>query len=414
MSPVHLFYRRSTNMRRHLFIVLSIILGLVVLLTLKVQPAAASGPHNPGLPPARAARGRYVCVPSLMWRSPELCPPYGPGTTPYRIASIRLPNPLPELPVLELPHEEEEDVVPYAYAYVKTLPLNIYRHPIEAAMGLPPVRTMLSGDWWVSVDGLVEYEGQRWYQINEEEYVPADALSLAGPSRFQGIYLTEQPQHPLAWINRWVQPSVVPQGALNAAVESINRYQLVPIFAEERRGDEIWYLVGPDQWIEQENVSRVDVDPPPPEVGPGEKWIEVDLFEQTVAAYEGERMVYATLISSGRTGTTTPPGLYRLWAKRREGKMSNPDVEDGDAAWYYIEDVPWTMYFHEGYSLHAAFWHDAFGFTRSHGCVNLAPRDALWLFNWADPPIPEDLKEAYIGGSTPNTWVWVHFSPPFD
>jgi len=300
MSPVHLFYRRSTNMRRHLFIVLSIILGLVVLLTLKVQPAAASGPHNPGLPPARTARGRYVCVPSLMWRSPELCPPYGPGTTRYRIASIRLPNPLPELPVLELPHEEEEDVVPYAYAYVKTLPLNIYRHPIEAAMGLPPVRTMLSGDWWVSVDGLVEYEGQRWYQINEEEYVPADALSLAGPSRFQGIFLTEQPQHPLAWINRWVQPSVVPQGALNAAVEPINRYQLVPIFAEEQRGDEIWYLVGPDQWIEQENVSRVDVDPPPPEVGPGEKWIEIDLFEQTVAAYQGERMVYATLIEQPR------------------------------------------------------------------------------------------------------------------
>jgi len=392
---------------------LPITLALFILLTLRTKPATAIAPRDPGEPRARAVPARYICVPNLVWRNPELCPTYGPGTTAYRLASIRLPDPLPELPVLELPHDEDDDLVPHVYAYVRTLPLNVYRHPMEAAMGLPPVRTMLSGDWWVSVDGLVEYEGQQWYQINEEEFVPADALALANPSRFQGVYLTEQPQRPFAWINRWVQPSVVPQGAPNTGVEPLQRYQLVTIFAEERRGNAIWYLVGSDQWVEQSNVSRVDVDPPPEGVGPGEKWIEVDIFEQTIAAYEGERMVYATLISSGRTGTATPPGLYRIYFKVREGKMSNPDVEDGDPAYYYIEDVPWTMYFHEGYSIHAAFWHDAFGFTRSHGCVNLAPRDALWFFNWADPFVPEDVDLFYISEDMPSTWVWVHFTPPF-
>ena len=396
-------------MRRRLFIVL----GLLILLAPKMEPAKAADLYDPGEPLAR-----YVCVPSLIWRNPELCPPHGPGTTAYRIASIRLPDPLPELPVLEFPHDEDEeengDLLPHTYAHVKTLPLNVYRHPVEAAMGLPPVRTMLSGDWWVSVDSLVEYEGQQWYQINEEEFVPADTLAFASPSRFQGVYITEQPQHPFAWINRWVQPSTVPQGAPNSAVGGLNRYQLVTIFAEERRSDEIWYLVGPDQWVEQENVARVDVNPPPQEVGPGEKWIEVDLFEQTIAAYKGARLVYATLISGGRTATSTPPGLYRLWSKVWEGKMSNPDVEDGSLAWYYIEDVPWTMYFHEGYSVHAAFWHDAFGFQRSHGCVNLAPRDALWLFTWADPFIPEDVELVYIGEGTPSTWVWVHFTSPLE
>jgi len=396
-------------MRRYLFIVP----GLLILLTLKTEFTAATGPYDPEGRPALPVHTRYVCVPSLIWRNPELCPSYGPGATAYRIASIRLPNPLPELPVTELPHDEDDDLVPHTYAYVKTLPLNVYRHPMEAALGLPPVRTMLSGDWWVSLDGLVEYEGQQWYQINGGEFVPADSLVMASPSRFQGVYLTEQPQHPFAWINRWVQPFVVPQGAHNTTIEPLRRYQLVTIFAEERRGDEIWYLVGFDQWVEQASVSRVDVDPPPPEVGPGEKWIEVDLFEQTIAAYEGERMVYATLISSGRTGTGTPPGTYRLWTKIREGKMSSPDVDDGHPSYYYIEDVPWTMYFHEGYSIHAAFWHDAFSFTRSHGCVNLAPRDALWFFNWADPMIGDDVDYVYIGGSTPNTWVWVHISPPF-
>ena len=397
-------------MRRYLFIVA----GLLALLSLTARPVSAGDTLDPLAPRTRLLAAPYVCVPSLIWRNPELCPTYGPGTTPYRIASIRLPDTLPELPVMELPQDEDDEVTPFTFAHVKEVPLNVYRHPMEAAMGLPPARTMLSGDWWVSVDGLVEYEGQQWYQINEEEFVPVDALALASPSRFQGVYITEQPQHPFAWVNQWVQPSLVPQGAINNAVEPLNRYRLVTLFAEEQRGEQIWYLVGPDQWIEQENVSRVDVDPPPPEVAAGEKWIEVDLFEQTLAAYEGERMVYATLISSGRTGTSTPPGMYRLWAKVREGKMSNSDVEDGSPAWYFIEDVPWTMYFHEGYSLHAAFWHDAFGFTRSHGCVNLSPRDSLWLFNWADPMMPEGLRDFYIGDTTPNTWVWVHFSPPFD
>jgi hypothetical protein len=393
---------------------LFIALGLLALSVLPAKSAGASGLRDPGPPQARPTYARYACVPSLIWSNPELCPNYGPGATAYRIASIHLPDPLPELPVLELPRRDDEDILPHTYAYVKTLPLDIYHHPVEAAMGLPPIRSMLSGDWWVSVEELVEYNGQQWYRINEDEYVVADVLSLAGPSRFQGIYLNEQPQQPFAWINRWVQPSLLPQGEINDAVEALRRYQLVTIFAEERRGAEIWYLVGPDQWVEQENVSRVDVDPPPQEVASGGKWIEIDLFEQTVAAYEGDRMVYATLTSSGRSHTATPPGIYRLWAKIREGKMSNPDVEDGSPAWYYLEDVPWTMYFHEGYSLHAAYWHDAFGFTRSHGCVNLAPRDAEWLFGWADPFISEEADEVYIGEGAPNTWVWVHFTPPFD
>lgn len=373
----------------------------------------AAGAQHP-LSAALAARGApYVCVPSLIWRNPELCPTYGPGTTLYRIASIRLPDPLPTLPVQEIPYDEEkESLLPHIYGHVKTLPLNVYRHPMEAAMGLPPVRTMLSGDWWLSLEGLVEYDGQQWYQINENEFVPAEAIALANPSKFQGVYLTEQPTYPFAWINRWVQPSVVPQGPPNEEV-TLQRYQLVTIFAEERRGNELWYLVGPDQWVEQSYTARVDVDPPPAEIPPGSKWIEVDLFEQTIAAYEGTRMVYATLISSGRTATATPPGLYRPWYKVREGKMSNPDVEDGNPAYYYIEDVPWTIYFHEGYSIHAAFWHDAFGFQRSHGCVNLAPRDARWFFEWSDPYLPEGIDKMYIGAGTPATWVWVHFQSPF-
>jgi hypothetical protein len=384
------------------------------LLILWDRPVSASSGYDPGTTDL-APSTRYVCIPNLVWQDRALCPSHGPGTTSYRIASIKLPDPLPDLPVRELPEEEDDDLLPHTYAHVNQLPVNIYRHPMEAAQGMPPVRTMLSGDWWVSVEGMVEFEGQRWYRINGDEFVPAGVLGFASPSKFQGVYLQEQPGHPFAWINRWTEPSVVPQGPINGSVPPLERYQRVTLFAEERRGgDEIWYLVGQDQWVEQSHVSRVDVDAPPEEIGPGEKWIEIDLFEQTIAAYEGGRMVYATMISGGRTSTATPTGLYRVYYKVREGKMSNPDVEDGSASWYYIEDVPWTLYFHEGYSIHAAFWHDAFGFLRSHGCVNLAPRDAEWFFNWSDPAMPEGQNTLHIGSGSPSTWVWAHYSSPFE
>ena len=401
-------------MRRYLSgILLIIILGVSIPLIARAGSLAVSASDGYETE-AHPVHTRYICVPSLMWRNPELCPSYGPGHTAYRVSSIRLPDPLPELPVKEIPRDDgEEELLPHTYALVKDPPLNVYRHPMEAAAGLAPVRTMLSGDWWVSVEGEVEYDGRLWYQINANEFIPADAVVLAVPSRFHGVQFTEQPTLPFAWTNRWVRPSVVPQGADNTAVDPLNRYQLVTIYAEERRGDEIWYLVGENQWVEQSTVGRVDVDPPPEGVPAGVKWIEVDIYEQTIAAYEGERMVYASLISSGRTGTATPPGLYQLWAKIREGKMSNPNAPDGSPSYYYIEDVPWTMYFHQAYALHAAFWHDNFGFTQSHGCVNLSPRDALWFFNWTDPPISDDAGELYIGSGMPNTWVWVHYTPPF-
>jgi lipoprotein-anchoring transpeptidase ErfK/SrfK len=377
-----------------------------------VEAPTASPPASPPAPIVPTNQS-IVCTPGRVWRQRESCPAQGPATTAYRIAHIRLPDPLPELPLVELTPPPDEEVVPFTFGYVRTLPLEIYRHPLEASMGLPPVRILYSGDQWVSIDGEVEYEGTRWYQINEGEFARADAIILARPSRFQGVYLNEQPAYPFAWINRPTRPSLTPQGAENPNAPTYQRYEIVTIFAQEYLGgEEMWYLIAPDQWVPQSNVSKVTVDPPPAGVGAGERWIEVDLFEQTLAAYEGERMVYATLISSGRPGSTwTDSGLFRIWYKLRAGKMSNPDAQDGSPAWYYLEDVPWTMYFNGATALHSAYWHDSFGFTRSHGCVNLAPRDAEWLFNWTSPYLPEGVKAMAANGN--GTWVWVHNTPPW-
>ena len=52
--------------------------------------------------------------------------------------------------------------------------------------------------------------------------------------------------------------------------------------------------------------------------------------------------------------------------------------------------MPWTEFFspEKGLALHTAYWHDGFGHAKSHGCVNLAPIDARWLYFWSDPDVP--------------------------
>jgi hypothetical protein len=307
----------------------------------------------------------------------------------------------------------EGDVTDYSFAYVRPLPAATYRHPEEAAVGMPPVRQFLAGDNWVSVIGQVEYNGELWYEINEGEYMRAANAAFTTPSRFRGVALTEQPAYPFGWINRDVNPSATP-GGQPLASPTLRRYDLVTIYASQLHSNQMWYMVGPDQWIEQSYTARVDVDAPPEGVAPGEKWIEINTFEQTLAAYEGNRMVFATLVSSGRPSTWTPNGLTRIWGKLPTTPMINRDVSSDSPAWYYLEDVEWTQYFNGAYALHAAYWHNSFSFTRSHGCVNLSILDAKWLFDWTTPYASSDSTVVYSGsGASAGTWVWVHMTAPF-
>ncbi len=113
----------------------------------------------------------------------------------------------------------------------------------------------------------------------------------------------------------------------------------------------------------------------PPVVETGERWIDVDLSQQRVFAYEGDQIVNTFLVSTGTRSTPTVMGKYRIYVKYRLSNMSGPD--------YYLADVPFVMYFYKGYGLHGTYWHSNFGTPMSHGCVNLKTREAKWLFDWA-------------------------------
>ena len=81
----------------------------------------------------------------------------------------------------------------------------------------------------------------------------------------------------------------------------------------------------------------------------------------------------------------TVRGTFMIYQKDVSSTMDgSEDRSDG----YALQDVPFVQYFHKGFALHGTYWHDEFGKIRSHGCVNLAPVDAAWLFEWTDPNVP--------------------------
>ena len=110
----------------------------------------------------------------------------------------------------------------------------------------------------------------------------------------------------------------------------------------------------------------------PEEVGSDEFWVDVDLSEQMVYAYEGDNLLNSFLVSTGTAAHPTVVGQFRIWIMLRYTDMSGPG--------YYLPDVPYTMYFYEGYGLHGTYWHSNFGTPMSHGCVNLRIEDAGWIF----------------------------------
>lgn len=109
--------------------------------------------------------------------------------------------------------------------------------------------------------------------------------------------------------------------------------------------------------------------------GENERWIDVNLSEQRVYAYEGNTLVNSFLASTGVAETPTVTGTYKIWIKVRIQDMSGPG--------YYLPNVPYVMYFYEDYGLHGTYWHNNFGTPMSRGCVNLTVDDAEWLFGWA-------------------------------
>ncbi|QQS38769.1 L,D-transpeptidase [Candidatus Woesebacteria bacterium] len=142
-----------------------------------------------------------------------------------------------------------------------------------------------------------------------------------------------------------------------------------------------------------------------------ERWIEVDLSEQKLIAWEGNTQYMQTPISSGLKWWKTPTGEFRIWIKLRATKM-----EGGEGRYYYnLPNVPYVMFFEndsvpgwKGYGIHGAYWHNEFGTPRSHGCVNLPVSEAAKLYDWASPTLPSGKWSVKSDKDNQGTRVVIH------
>lgn len=105
------------------------------------------------------------------------------------------------------------------------------------------------------------------------------------------------------------------------------------------------------------------------------RWIEVDLSDQRLVAWNGRKRVKTFIVSTGKKSTPTRTGTYAIQSKHRSTRMRGRG--------YNVPNVPYAMYYSGGYALHGAYWHKRFGTPVSHGCVNLRVSQARWLYNWA-------------------------------
>lgn len=116
-----------------------------------------------------------------------------------------------------------------------------------------------------------------------------------------------------------------------------------------------------------------------------QRWLEVDLSDQQLRAWQGENPSYTTIVSTGKPVTPTYPGIFTIQRKLPQDRMRGAD--------YDVPNVPDVMYYHRGYAIHGAYWHNQFGTPVSHGCINVPLEAAQQLFQWTSVGTPVVIHE---------------------
>jgi len=271
------------------------------------------------------------------------------------------------------------EILPFRYAFVRFDGTPGYGRPEDYFVG--DFLESYGEGFGLVVTSQRVVDGIGFLRLRRGTYVTDDSVRFARGSDFQGVRL--EGDAALAWVRTNATPlRSRPTGRI---VRRLGRRDLVHVAAIEGTNARL----AEGGFVRVADLNRVVVTDPPVGIGERERWIDVSVTEQVLIAYEGRTPRFATLVSTGadRAGSATPLGEFRIWAKLATSDMDDLERQDV-ASNYLIEGVPWVQYFDGSNALHAAFWHDDFGKRRSHGCVNLAPTDARFLYTFTQPDVP--------------------------
>jgi L,D-transpeptidase catalytic domain len=268
------------------------------------------------------------------------------------------------------------------------------------------VRRYVDKGFFVASTGIEERASRKFVRTVRGAYMKLVGLEPRPGPAFKGVALDAQQTLPVAWAVRSAQsfvPKVREDGTLRLVTDegskTFERLARVPWSKRERLGGQVFHKLDDGHYLKAWYVAVAEKIERPKEVPPNEPWVHVNIERQTLVLYQGDTPVYATLVSTGLPGHDTPTGLFEIRSKHVSATMSDIDPDVSADQRYSIEDVPWTQYFSGSIALHGAFWHAGFGLPHSHGCVNIAPLDAHYIF---DHTLPE-LDPGFHGLTTDGT-----------
>ncbi len=330
---------------------------------------------------SNASTSEVLCLPSFNEPAQIGCLEAGPSVYLREMAAQGITFPLRQVPGTA-PAPELRNV-PNLYAQVVSNGAPVFGSLEDAVSGAGVLYYLEAGFDYISYFDRAEVGGAPYYMIDHGIWMRgADLSRISAMPSFQGLEFSSTPSNAFGWVLFETQSQLAPGSASGAGkLRTYYRYNLLQIYRVEQVDGQDWYLIGPDEWVEGRLVAMVTPNPEPPEGVHNGRWVEVNLAEQTVAVYSDSRMAFATVISSGVPGTWTQPGLFQAYQKKANETMSGSFTSDR-SDFYYLEDVPWTVYFDQSRALHGTYWHNAFGVPLSRGCVNLSTGDARWVFDW--------------------------------
>jgi lipoprotein-anchoring transpeptidase ErfK/SrfK len=303
----------------------------------------------------------------------------------YLTDLARLSMNIPPTPLPAFKPDPALTQVPYRYFH-----LDKDYVPIVSAPGdTSGAQTFLPGFVYVAYTERVDNGHGVYYLLQNGGWIPGKGARVGEISAFQGLQFNSTPRNSFGWTFEDIPVQYTPGYNTPLTGRRLNPFTIAQIYDTQNVGGADWNQIGPDQWVEARKVAQVVINTTPPDgSNNATRWIEVNLAEQTVSVYDNDQLVFATVVATGLEPFWTRPGLFQIQQKKETETMRNNDPSD----FYYLDDVPWTMYFDGPRALHGAYWRTRFGYPQSHGCVNLSVGDAHWLFNWAHE----------------GDWVWVH------
>ena len=265
--------------------------------------------------------------------------------------------------------------------------------------------------FWISVARRFRDEATReyYYATIRGDYVPGSAVHLVRPPEYHGYRVMGDTPLPAAIVKDRYAAFYEKRNNRFRGVGPVDRLNVYRVLSQEQLGGTTYYEIEGDRWLKSSQVEYFQLREELPEgVGENDKWIWIDLSRQTLEAYQGTMPIFATLVSTGlpeSEETVTPKGEFVINFKHVTDNMAG-SVGDGEDV-YSVADVPWVQYIHRNIALHASFWHSKYGTPKSHGCINLSPADARYLFDWTGPHLPDGWHGVAATDENPGTKVFI-------